>query len=64
MSTTIRISKKTHEILKEIQDEEGFESYEKLIKELLIRSGILDQFGKDSDLPKWEESDRPTFRGE
>jgi len=41
MSTTIRISKKTHEILKEVQDEEGFESYEKLIKELLIRSGIL-----------------------
>ena len=64
MSTTIRISKKTHEILKEIQDEEGFESYEKLIRELLIRSGTLSQFGEDSDLPKWEESDRPTFRDE
>jgi len=61
MSTTIRVSKKTHEILKEVQDEEGFESYEKLIKELLIRSGTLSQFGEDSDLPKWEESDRPTF---
>ncbi len=64
MSTTIRVSKKTLEILKEVQDEEGFESYEKLIKELLIRSGTLSQFGEDSDLPKWEERDRPIFHGE
>ncbi len=64
MSTTIRVTEQTHEILKDLRDKENLESYERLIEELLIRSGVLSQFGKDSDLPKWKESDRPTFRDE
>lgn len=65
MPKTLRLSEKTHEMLKRIREDQNLKSYDDLIQKLLVESGEIEGFGKDPDLPKWEEEeDRARFQGE
>ena len=64
MTKTIRLGDETHAILSSLREREGMQTYEKLIRRLIVRSGAVSGFGEDPDLPKWkEEEDRAGFRG-
>lgn len=65
MPKTLRLREETHEILERLRGERELNSYEELIRRLLVKSGEIEGFGKDPDLPKWEEGeDRARFGGE
>lgn len=65
MQKTVRVGEETHRILQELREKEHVETFEELIRLLIVRSGAVDAFGKDPDLPRWhEEEDRASFHEE
>lgn len=65
MTKTVRLSEKTHKILGQIKERMCADSYDEAVRRLIAESENFSAFGKDPDLPGWEEGeDRVRFRGE
>lgn len=65
MTKSLRLSERTHDVLKKLREKRKMKSYDELIQKLIVESGEIEGFGKDPDLPSWKgEEDRAKFRGE
>ncbi len=65
MAKTLRLKDGTHDLLRSLREKSQAKSYDELIQRLLVKSGEISAFGKDPDLPVWqEEEDRAKFREE